>query len=527
MLQVTRSALFLTPVHNGHPVTFGTPRVFELPEVIRKDGAFSNLPLFAKFVKECIQNEDLKTNKILFCLEDSVLITKEYQHLPCKKGSLLSFAKLEAESVLPGDVDEYVIENYEYGYKNEITGKMSSSLYAVKDALISEIIKTFRSFRLDVIKITPPVVGLLSAATTGVNSKDSAVAVLELGFKTHLLIFHNGYPVLQRSFESILDDLINLQMEIRSIPYKEAFELIVTHGLYGTDTVDSETAENKRIATLLDVGMNEIVRNLRMALSSQRLELEKLVLCGTISMLPHFSDFWDQLDLGVPFEISDHCVTEGLPQIEASAKDAGYQPTAFFGACGMLPSNKSEGIDFLKYKKAQENDRTTTILMFVLVTLVTVGIMFLEPFLYYEKGIAYAGDEESLKSYTEVQSLLKSQNDLNAALSKVKSDQGKMPAGKSNSREMVKQLIRLIAVKAQSVESFEIDNATGTVTVQFKVSAYSSYLDIKKGIESDHFFTVSPPITVTKDDGGAYSCSLVLKQNGFVPYIESKGGDSK
>lgn len=527
MLEVTRSALFLTPVQKGRPVIFGTPRVFALPETIRQNGVFSNLLAFAKFVKDCIRNENLRTNKILFCLDDSVFITKEYQHLPCKKNSLLSFAKLEAESVLPDSVDEYVIENYEYGLLNEITGKMSSSLYAVKDALISEIIRSFRSFRLNVIKIIPPVVGLLNAARAGVDTTNSAVAVLELGFKTHLLLFHNGYPVLQRSFDSVLDDLINLQMESRSISYKEAYELILAHGIYGTDTPNLEDEENQRITTLLDVGMNEIVRNLRMALSSERLDLEKLVLCGTMTMLPHFVDFWDQLDLGVPFEISDNCATGELPQLEASAKEAGYQPTAFFGARGMLTANKSEDIDFLKYKRAQQSQRTTTIFLFAFITVLTVGVMLLEPLLYYEKCIAYSDDDASLNSYAEIQSLLKTQGDLNATLSKIKSDRDKLPTEKSNSRETVKQLLLQISAKAQSIDSFEIDNSTGTVTVEFIVPSYSNYLEIKKEIQSQQFFTVDLPISIDKDDGNAYRCKLILKQNGFVPYSENKGGDSK
>ncbi len=529
LLQVTRSALFLTPVRSGHTVAFGTPRVFELPEVFRKSGTFSDLPRFAKFVKDCIRKESLRTNKILFCLEDSSLIVKEYQHLPCKKRSLLSFAKLEAESVLPDGVDEYIIQNYEYGNKNEVTGKMTGSLYAVKDALISGIMKAFPCFGLHVVKIMPPVGGLLCAAKSGVNSKDSTVAVLELGFKkTHLLVFHNGCPIIQRSFESIFDDLIDLQMETKSVSYKEAFGLISTRGVYGTDSPDLTEETNRRIATLLDVGANEIIRNIRMALSRERLELNKLVLCGTMTMIPHLIEFWEKLDLDVPLETANRGAAGKLPRMEADAKRAGYQPAAFFAACGMLSARKSDDIDFLNYKRAQKSRHAANALLLVLVTLVTVSVMLLEPLLYYEKSIAYKGDEEPLKNYAEIQSLLKSQSDLSAAFSKAKADQDKLPSGKSNAREITKQLFLQIAAKAQSMESFEIDNTTGAVTVQFKVSAYSNYVAIKQSIESDKYFTVFPPISVAREDGGAYSCSLVLKPNGFVPYISgNKDGGAK
>lgn len=529
LLQATRNALLLTPMKSGHRVSFGIPQNFELPANMRASEIYSDIPLFARFVRGCVDKANFGTKKVVFCLEDDQVISKEYQHLPCKSKNLLSFAKLEADSVLSDDIDDYIIQNYEYGLKNEVTGKMTSSLFVVKNKLISEITKNFSRCGLHVIKVTPPVSGLLYAAKAAIDSKGKTVAVLDLSFeKTRLLVLHEGFPVFQRTFEPIYDDIIEILMKSKSISYQEAVALISSYGAYGTSSADPSSEAFGQITALLDACANEAVRNIRMVISSERLELNRMVLCGAMSTLPNSSDFWNQLDLDIPLEPIELCAATGnLPQIEAKARRAGYQPAAFFTASGLLPTKKAEDIDFLKTVKIESNQRAAHSTILALITVAALGIMLLEPLLYFMKSSQNTLDKASLAKYTEVQSLMKSQSDLTAKLAKLKGDRGELPYGKSGTTDVTKQLFEQVAAKVKSLDSFSIDTSSGSIALIFKTASYTDYLSVKESIESNAYFTVSIPFSVTLDESGICTCSVTLKWKDFVPFGAGKDGGKK
>ncbi len=522
LLQVTRNALYLTPVKSGRRPTFGNPRNFKLPEVLKTDGAFNHTAQFAKFVRECVYLAKFRTKNIMICLEDANMISKEYPHLPLKGRNLNQFARLEAESVISDNISDYSIQNYEYGLINPATGKLTSSLFAVKSSLIHSISRSFSKYGLHVLKITPPVIGLLHSARSFISSTEKTVAVLDFSLsKTNLLVLRNGYPIFQRSFEAIYDDVLEILMKSRSLSYEDAAAWIARNGLTGSGEGEGEEAE--QIEALVDASASEVIRNIRMVISRERLELNKIVFCGALSVLPNFTAFWNQLGLDIPLEtVETDVATSGLPMVDESAKAAGYSAGAFFAAAGLLNHLKFTSIDFLKEIRAVEFSTKVNITVIAVVSLTAMFVMTLEPLLYFQRVAQNAKSSKDIKKYTDIQKLLATQKSLTDRLSAFSTEKNQLPYGKSKAYPAAEQLFNQIASKALSLEAFDIDNTSGTISVSFKVQSYNSFLEIKRAIQSNAYFTIAVPFKVTLNNDNTYSCETALGWKDYVKFIDSK-----
>jgi len=532
LLQTTRSALYLTGIKNGRKAVFGAPQCFELPLSMRGGRECDDIPLFAKFVRDCTQRAKLTSNKIVFCLEDDNMVSKEYQHLPCSRKSLLAFARLEAEAVLQNGIDDYMIQNYEYNRPNAVTGKLTSSLFAVKGTLLDRIRKDFSKCGFHVIKIVPPMSGLLYVGKTLIDSQNKTVAVLDFGYeKTHLIILQNGLPVFQRTFETIYDDIIEILMKEKAISFQEAVGLVDAYGFFGEASPAQTSESAKQISLLLDTSVNEAIRNIRMVISSERMELNKLILCGGLSAVPGFTEFCDNLGLDIPLESIDTCVAANkLPEMNAAAKRRGCRPAAFVTAAGLLKAKKTDDIDFLNMIRAKSDARAVNISVLALVTVLALGVMALEPILYKVALRQQAQDQVSLSDvkYDELKSLLQQQSGVSAQLSKMENDSKLLPAGKSKAEETVKQLFDQVFAKAKAINSCDIDNTAGSIALVFQTANYNDYLTVKHSVEANGYFEIAIPFHAEAASDGSFTCSVVLNVKGFVPINpNSKGGDAK
>ncbi len=522
LLQVTRNALYLTPVKSGRRPTFGNPRNFELPEALKTDGAFFHTTQFAKFVRDCVDSAKFRTRNIMVCLEDANLISKEYPHLPVKGKNLNQFARLEAESVISDNISDYLIQNYEYGLINPATGKLTSSLFAVKSSLINSISRSFSKYGLHVLKISPPVIGLLHSAQSFINSTEKTVAVLDFSLsKTNLLVLRNGFPIFQRSFEAIYDDVLEILMKSRSLSYEDAVARISHNGLISS----GEGEEAEQVEALVDASASEVIRNIRMVISRERLELHKIIFCGAMSALPNFIAFWNQLGLDIPLETVENDIpTASLPIVDESARKAGYSAGAFFATAGLVNRSNFASIDFLKEIRTEDFSTKVNITVIAVVSLAAMFVMMLEPLLYFQKVAQNAKSSKDIKKYTDIQTLLNTQKDLNGRLSAFSSERDKLPYGKSKTYPAAEQVFNQIASKASSLEAFDIDNTSGTISVSFKVQSYDSFLEIKRALKSNAYFTIAVPFKVTLNNDNTYSCETALGWKDYVKFVDSKSG---
>ena len=87
----------MTKVTTGRNLIFDVPKCFELPKELQNGKIYYDIPSFAKFVRSCMNSLNKNMgSRIVFCLEDDNVISKEYQHLPCKTKELLKLAEEKA-----------------------------------------------------------------------------------------------------------------------------------------------------------------------------------------------------------------------------------------------------------------------------------------------------------------------------------------------------------------------------------------------------------------------------------------------
>ncbi len=286
VLQITRGLLILTPAeydkpegglvgkkrNSSMPTTFNVPQIFELNDSL-KDHPFEKTEELAAFVKRCAESVSMELGDVFVCIEDEdVLITKEYKHAPAKDKLLPTFARVEAEAVLHQEVDKYTILNFEYGQqygRNNKSDEVSASLFAMNTGTLTDIRANFEKEGIRVVKVTPPIAGMLYTSKNDINSSTRAIAVISMDFAaTRLVVLHNGAPVFQQSFSSILEDIAELFSLEFGMSKMGAIDLIRQEGL-GVCNKCKSAATRKQTMTMLDNAASEILRNLRMVISTK------------------------------------------------------------------------------------------------------------------------------------------------------------------------------------------------------------------------------------------------------------------
>ena len=355
VLQITRGLLILTNAEydkpeggfaaknkrSSLPTNFSVPQIFELNDSL-KDHPFEKAEELAAFVKRCAESVSMELGDVFLCIEDEdVLITKEYKHPPAKEKLLPTFARVEAENVLHQEVDKHTILNFEYGQqygKSNKAEEISASLFAMNTALLTDIRIGFEKENIRIAKITPPIAGMLYTAKEDINSATRAVAVISMDFAaTRLVVLHNGAPVFQQSFSSVLEDIAEMFSLEFGISKMGAIDLIRQEGL-GVCNKCKSAATRKQTMTMLDNAAGEILRNLRMVISTKRLDIDEIVLIDALAKLPNISNYCRQVGLTAPIENVTRLFSGGSqpPTAAASASEKGYDTTSFITLNGIL-----------------------------------------------------------------------------------------------------------------------------------------------------------------------------------------------
>lgn len=532
ILQISNRSLLLTPVtaNSGGRRLFGIPQQYELRPELKDGQALDSPALLARFVKQCIQNDGL-SGEIVFCLENDHIVCAEYQHLPCKPQNLPMFAKLEAETVLSEGTDGYIVQNCEYGFLNELTGKFTSTLFAVRGTIIAALRKAFLAEGLQIYRAVPPIAGLIYAAKVVAANHKMEAAILDLDFqRTRLLILHNGLPVFSHSFEGVFDDIVDIVQEDRACSYEEAVKIARSLSLGETGSLSITGESMRRITTLLNASIEEAVRNLRMVLSSERMELTGIILCGALASLSNYRAYWDAQGLDVPLKSISELpeATKVLPLPTSETLQAGYPADAFFTFNGILQAGKKDNLDFITLVQKKSDAGFIKMVLLIGISAAAAILMAVEPIKYISQKNQLALDQQLLANpaFSQVQTLHDKEVSLQKQLKALEADRTLLPFGKSTAEEIFNQLDSQIFKEVTSVSSCSIDNTTGQIALTFTTSNYEKYLELRHSIEQNGYFTVSIPFSVSIQANSSCICSFTLTPAKFTSWKTSSTGGS-
>ena len=154
---------------------------------------------------------------------------------------------------------------------------------------------------------------------------------------TRLVVLKNGAPVFQQSYASVLEDVAEMLMLDFGISKLGAIELIQQEGL-GVCNKCSNAQTRKQTIAMLENSAAEVIRNLRMVISTMRMDIDLIVLTDALATLPKIQQFCKQRGLTAPMENVSNLFTGDVrsPVASAAAAQKGYSTVSFITLNGVL-----------------------------------------------------------------------------------------------------------------------------------------------------------------------------------------------
>lgn len=539
VMQITRGLLILTPAEydktesglqikskknaSRMPTSFNVPQIFELNDSL-KDHPFEKTEELAAFVKRCAESMSMEIGDLFVCIEDEdVLITKEYKHPQSKDKLLPTFARVEAENVLHSDVDKYTILNFEYGQQYGKASKaedVSASLFAMNSGLLADLRVNFEKEGLHVVKVTPPIAGMLYTAKADLNSATKSIALISVDFAaTRLVVLHNGAPIFQQSFSSVLEDIAELLSLEFGMSKMGAIDLIRQEGL-GVCNKCRSPQTRKQTMTMLDNAAGEILRNLRVVISTQRLDIDEIVFCDAVSKIPNLINYSRSVGFTAPLQNVTDLFTGSTrpPVVVESASAKGYDASAFITLNGILTmplqeanliAGESNIMAAMAAQGSSKLGKNISAGVGILAALWMVGIggwwLALE--------MQQTNDNKTLNdpNYITAKQLISDEAEYTQKLNNLSADLDILPKTEIKSEDIVNELFTQIFNKVNDYSGVAIQNNTNMIEMSVNVKNYDAYVDLRNEIIDNGYFSLSDAFsanTVTVNNGSASNVYL-------------------
>jgi len=517
VMQITRSLLILTPAEYDKPeggfsskskrssvvpTNFNVPQIFELNDSL-KDHPYEKTEELAAFVKRCAASVSMEIGDLFVCIEDEdVLITKEYKHAPAKDKLLPTFARVEAENVLHAEVEKYTILNFEYGQQYGKASKsedVSASLFAMNTGILTDLRANFENEGIHIVKITPPIAGMLYTSKADLNSATRAIALISMDFAaTRLVVLHNGAPVFQQSFSSVLEDIAEMFSLEFGISKMGAIDLIRQEGLGACNKCNSATTR-KQTMTMLDNAAGEILRNLRMVISTMRLDIDQIVLCDALAKLPNIAQYCRSVGLTAPMEKVTNLFTGATvaPVATPNAAEKGFDTTSFITLNGVLtmPVNEANlllgetnAMSALAAAKNGKLGKTITagVVVAALVWMVGVGGWWLA----LEMQKKNDTDQLNSNQFDTAKTLIKEESDYKERIGNLDKDSETLPHTVVKSADTAKAFFTQVINSSSKIDSVDLNIEANELNANLYVEDYNAFVELKNSIAAGGYFDV-------------------------------------
>ena len=565
VMQVTRSLLILTPAEydkpegglagkrkgGAMPTNFSVPQIFELNESL-KDHPFEKSEELAAFVKRCAESVQMDLGDIFLCIEDEdILITKEYKHhVESKPKMLLTYARVEAEAVLHSDVEKYTILNFEYGQqygKANKTEDVSASLFAMNTGMLTDIRANFSAAGLRIVKVTPPIAGLLYTSKADLNSATRAIAVISMDFAaTRLVVLHNGAPVFQQSFSSVLEDIAEMLMLEFGISKLGAIDLIRQEGLGICNKCNSATTR-KQTMSMLENAASEILRNLRMVISTMRLDIDQIVLCDALAKLPNITAFCRQIGLTAPMEKVTNMFSAQSqpPTVTQAAQQRGFDAVSFITLNGILTmpipeANLLQGeTNILSAMAKDSSNKVGNIVAGAVGFLAAVWMIAMVGW-WAALEIQKNNDENTLKDerYKYAQDLIDREKKYTELTQNLATNLEQLPKTEEKMSVIMDHVMKEYVEKTISTSSIGVTKSLESATdekgkpiektavrieLDSSVKNYDSFVSLKDKIEDAGFFGVNEELSIAKNTMQSNPSDVAVYNLSMEMYVTDKG----
>lgn len=536
VMQVSRSLLILTPAEYDKPeatiqisakknsvptpTIFGAPQIFELKDSL-KDHPMQKADELAQFVKRCAQSIGLNLGDVFVCIEDEDnVVSTEYTHPAAKEKMLPAYARVEAEKILHGDIAQYTIIHSEYGYQFGRAKKsedLQAALFAMSSKTIADIKIEFEKEGIHVVKIIPPITALIHAGKEQMNSATKTVALISVDFvATRLVILHNGAPIFQQSFSSVLEDIAEMISLEFGISPLGAIDLIRENGLGVCDRCNDPNTR-KQTMGMLDNAAGEVLRTLRMVISTQKVDIDQIVICDSLSKLANLSNYCRSIGLTAPIENVSAIYTQGIvpPQVTEVANDKGYNSGCYVTLNAILDMRTGEG-NFLGGESGLATLQKNSTLggKVAAGAAVAVGLwMLVVGGWWMFLNIRYNNDQSALNDpiLTETKNLLKDEESYQQKLNNLQTDKDLLPKTVVHVGDTLDHIFDFSHQKLGALQNMTLNNSSNTVDANIITNDFEQYVKLRDYIKDQQkYFDLGANMTSTREDNGNVTNTLSI-----------------
>lgn len=513
--------------------------VFYLPEQLRKEGLFADISILIHFINDCIAEHHFHKYRAILVLEDEIVVSKEFMHqTPKKKAaeSLHALATLEAESVFHGNPTEMTVETFRYGDRDFLSGERKSVLYSIPTRLCNRLSHEFSTKGIHLIKITPKAHAFLQAVSTACKKpgflhqlKPGATAFLDFSTtKTTLALFESGTPVYEREFLGIYKDIVDNLRRTLYVTRDIALDLLTKNGFQAENPeYEAYPDAYRRICLVIDTLMDEMMRSVRIVLSSQRLELGQIVVSGKLSSFPYLDGYLAR-STDIPCTSIGSLTGFLAPEFTIDSRlDSGAGLAAdCFATAGAAYETKGNDVNFLRGFIDRRRNLTFNTIAFSAISLVTLLLFCIEPILHGVVQGQVEQDNRTLATlpYVQTQEKLDDIERLGRQIAACEKDKETLPFHQSSANDAVTKLLSQFSAQS-TITSFHLNNQQGTIALYFETPTFNDYITLKDEVYQNDEFDIAIPFSCTVNDKtGAATCQVTLAIVDFVPYEAAGGG---
>lgn len=475
----------------------------------------------AQFVKRCAQSIGLNLGDVFVCIEDEDnVVSTEYTHPAAKEKMLPAYARVEAEKILHGDIAQYTIIHSEYGYQFGRAKKsedLQAALFAMSSKTIADIKVEFEKEGIHVVKIIPPITALIHAGKEQMNSATKTVALISIDFvATRLVILHNGAPIFQQSFSSVLEDIAEMISLEFGISPLGAIDLIRENGLGVCDRCNDPNTR-KQTMGMLDNAAGEVLRTLRMVISTQKVDIDQIVICDSLSKLSNLSNYCRSIGLTAPIENVSTIYTQGIvpPQVTEVANDKGYSACCYVTLNAILDMRTGEG-NFLGGESGMAHLQKNSTLggKIAAGAAIAVGLwMLVVGGWWMFLNIRYNNDQNALNDpiLTETKNLLKDESDYQQKLSNLQTDKDLLPTTVVHVGDILDHVFDFSHQKLGALQNVNVSNSSNSISASIITNDFEQYVKLRDYIkDQQNYFDLSANMTSTRAESGNVTNTLSI-----------------
>lgn len=261
---------------------------------------------------------------------------------------------------------------------------------------------------------------------------------------------------------------------------------------------------------MLDNAAGEILRNLRMVISTLRLDIDQIVLCDALAKLPNIAAYCRQVGLTAPMENVMNLFSGGSvpPVTTQSAQQRGYDAVSFITFNGLLTmplqeANLLQGESNILSAIAKDgSSKIGNLAAGVLGVLAAVWIIGISGW-WIAMEVRKNGDQSALanKEFPKAEQLIKDEETWTTRKNNLTKDLETLPQTANKSSVIVNQIYQEVIRKSDGFENLTITNEstagvyTSKVSITFNTKQYKDFVNMKNSINETGFFKVGESLS--------------------------------